>query len=332
MPVGFPASFEAGVVSISSITWPKFSENIVVADWKTQNNVIVSSGWSSKKILEEFIRTKYKSVLDSKGQKTNFVLTQTGAIEAVKKREQSKGHVVSVLRGFGTTNQMRLLLEKIDVKFTYPKPVDLISYLISIFTKSDDLVLDSFAGSGTSGHAVSQLNIREGSNRRWIMIELDHDNAENTVIPRMEKVIDGCSDSQIEKHGGGFRFYRLGARAFDENGRICSDIRFPVLAAHIWFSETKTPWNSSGNSAALGIHEGRAYALLYNGILGDKRPNGGNVLTSGTLQLIRADLQKINPDFSASITIYGESSRLGSVHLKRENVIFKQTPYDVKAR
>ena len=332
LPAGFPASFEKGVISKSSTNWPKFSDDVTVDNWRTVDTITASSGWSSKKILEDFINSKCSAVLDSKGQKTEFVLTQTGAIEAVKKREQNKGHIVSVLRGFGTTNQMRLLLEKIGVKFTYPKPVDLISYLISVFTKDNDLILDSFAGSGTTGHAVSQLNEKEGTHRRYILIELDRDNAEKTIVPRMQRVINGCSDAGLEKHGGGFRFYRLGEKAFDENGRICSDILFPVLAAHVWFSETTTPWGGKGKSPALGTHDGKGYALLYNGILGDKRPDGGNVLTSQTLQIIREKIEKFEKGFTGTLVVYGESSRMSDARLKRENVIFKQTPYDVKAR
>lgn len=332
LPIGFPASFEEGIIEKTSMTWPKLSGDILVDNWKTQTDIVASSGWSSKKILEDFIRAKYKSVLDSKGQKTSFVLTQTGAIEAVKKREQNKGHVVSVLRGFGTTNQMRLLLEKIGVKFTYPKPVDLISYLISIFSCAGDLVLDSFAGSGTTGHAVAQLNLNDEENRRYILVELDNHNADNTIVTRLKKVIEGCAESGIKKHGGGFRFYRLGLKAFDEDGRICPDIRFTVLAGHVWFSETSTPWNGNGDSPVLGIEDGKGYALLYNGILGDKRPDGGNVLTSKTLQIVRDDMAQIDNDFSGPLVIYGESCRMGEARLKREYVIFKQTPYDVKAR
>lgn len=92
--------------------------------------------------------------------------------------------------------------------------------------------------------------------------------------------------------GGGFRFYRLGPPVFDEEGHIRQDIRFPLLAAHVWFSETDRPWDSSGDSLLLGIQDGRAHALLYNGILGDKRPGGGNVLTRATLALIREAIQR----------------------------------------
>lgn len=174
--------------------------------------------------------------------------------------------------------------------------------------------------------------MKEGSNRRFILIEIDPENAERLIALRMRKVIDGCSKAQLDQHGGGFRFYRLGARAFDEEGRICPDISFPVLAAHIWFSESGAPWSGIGTSPALGIHNGAAYALLYNGILGNKRPDGGNVLTSKTLKIIRQELDKIKKDFTGPLVVYGESSRIGEARLKRENVVFKQTPYDIKAR
>lgn len=72
--------------------------------------------------------------------------------------------------------------------------------------------------------------------------------------------------------------------------------------------------------------------MLYNGILGDKRPDGGNVLTRPTLALIRKSMAKLNPDFDGPLTIYGEQSRLTTASLDREHLTFKQTPYDVKAR
>ena len=115
-------------------------------------------------------------------------------------------------------------------------------------------------------------------------------------------------------------------------GQIRSDIRFPVLAAHVYFSETGHPWKGSGNSPFLGLYDGRAYALLYNGILGDKRPGGGNVLTRATLAHIREEIAKVHPDVDGPLTVYGEQSRLMPQTLEREGIVFKQTPYDVKAR
>lgn len=78
----------------------------------------------------------------------------------------------------------------------------------------------------------------------------------------------------------------------------------------------------------LGVHEGIAYALLYNGILGDRRPQGGNVLTAAVLAALKALL----PDHVGPWTVFGESCRLSSRRLAAEGVRFKQIPYEIKAR
>ena len=172
-------------------------------------------------------------------------------------------------------------------------------------------------------------------------------------VPRLKKVIGGeqggVSESLGWQGGGGFRFYRLGPPVFDADGCIRPDIQFPTLAAHVWFSETGRPWDDprlggeayartkSGGTPFLGIHDGRAHALLYNGILGDRRPGGGNVLTRATLALIRKDITTAHPDLAEEnteypLTVYGEQSRLTPATLVREHITFRQTPYDIRAR
>lgn len=332
LPAGFPCSFESGGLGKRGSEWPQYDSVVDVHDFKLRSSVIARSGWSSKKICEAFIRNGFEPVRDSKGQLARFELTKSGAIEAIKVREQEKGHFLSVLRGFGTTNQMRLLLEEIGLKFTFPKPVKLISYLVQAFSKEDDVVLDSFAGSGTTGHAVLEANALDGGKRRFILIEHNRETADQITQPRLAAVIDGRLNVGAAVMGGGFHFYRLGPPVFDEQGHIRSDIRFSVLAAHIWFGETNTPWSGKGKSPFLGVHDGQAIALLYNGILGDKRVNGGNVLTRPTLALVREAISKKHKDFGGPLTVYAEQSRLSDASLKAENIVFKQTPYDVKAR
>ena len=209
------------------------------------------------------------------------------------------------------------------------KPESLVKRVFEMFSEEGDIVLDSFLGSGTSAAVAHKMR------RKYLGIEIG-EHAISHCQPRLAAVVDGDS-SGISKAlnwqgGGGFRFYRLGAKAFDEDGRICSDVRFPVLAAHVWFSETNTPWSGLGKSPVLGIHENTAYALLYDGILGDKSVGGGNVLTSVTLRAIRNELKKRDKTFNGPLVVYGEASRIGEARLKRERVAFKQTPYDVKAR
>jgi len=213
--------------------------------------------------------------------------------------------------------------------FETPKPEGLLRRVLEMATNPGDLVLDSFLGSGTTAAVAHKMG------RRYIGIEMG-EHAVTHCVPRLTKVIDGeqggISEGVGWKGGGGFRFYRLGPPVFDEEGHIRRDISFPVLAAHIWFSETVTPWTATRRTPFLGIHDGRAFALLYNGILGDKRPEGGNVLTRATLALIRAAIAKASPTFAGPVTVYGEQSRITAPTLDREAVTFKQTPYDVKAR
>lgn len=209
--------------------------------------------------------------------------------------------------------------------FDTPKPERLIQRIIHIASSPGDLVLDSFLGSGSAAAVAHKME------RQYIGIEMG-EHAVTHCVPRLKKVIEGeqggVSNAVGWKGGGGFRFYQLGSPVFDEEGRIRQDIKFPVLAAHVWFSETGVPWNGKKKSPLLGIHDNHACALLYNGILGDKSINGGNVLTRTTLGLIR---KKIKTAVD-SLTVYGERSALAEATLKREGIIFKQTPYDIKAR
>ena len=213
--------------------------------------------------------------------------------------------------------------------FGNPKPEMLVNRILQLATNPGDLVLDSFLGSGTTAAVAHKMG------RRYISIEMG-EHAVTHCVPRLRKVIDGeqggISKSVGWQGGGGFRFYRLGPPVFNEAGQIRADIRFPVLAAHVWFSETGRPWNGNGDSPFLGLHDGHAYALLYNGILGDKRPNGGNVLTRATLSTIREEIECKHARFSGPLTVYGEQSRLASATLERAGIVFKQMPYDVKAR
>lgn len=212
-----------------------------------------------------------------------------------------------------------------DDRFGTPKPERLMQRIIHIATKPGELVLDSFLGSGTTAAVAQKMG------RRWIGIEMG-DHAVTHCKPRLDKVIEGeqggISEATGWEGGGGYRFYRLGEAVFDADGGLADNIRFPTLAAHIWFSETNTPYTGDGSRPVLGVYEGTAYALLYNGILGDRSVNGGNVLTAPLLEELRAQAN----GWRGPMVIYGEASRLGAARLKDEGITFKQTPYDVRAR
>ena len=139
----------------------------------------------------------------------------------------------------------------------------------------------------------------------------------------------GISKAVKWQGGGGFRYYELGEAILNEDGSLTCDIPFDVMAAHVWFSETKTPYMGGKKSTVLGVHEGTAYVLLYNGILKDRSVNGGNVLTRKTLEVIQADLEGL--DFK-KVVVYGEACRLMAPTLEAMKIEFRQTPYDLVTR
>lgn len=211
--------------------------------------------------------------------------------------------------------------------FITPKPERLIERVLTLATNPNDLVLDSFLGSGTTAAVAQKMG------RPYIGIEMGN-HAITHCVPRLKAVVDGeqggISKAVNWQGGGGFRFYKLGNEVFDADGCINDGISFEDLSAHIWFTETKTPFNKPAEkSTFLGIKDNVAYALLYNGILKDKRVDGGNVLTNKTLKVILDDMQNAPYD---KLVIYGESSRISQPRLKSLNIEFKQTPYDIKAR
>jgi adenine-specific DNA-methyltransferase len=206
--------------------------------------------------------------------------------------------------------------------FDTPKPERLIQRILHIATNPNDLVLDSFLGSGTTAAVAHKMG------RRYIGIEMG-EHSQTHCIPRLQKVINGeqggISKAVNWTGGGGFCAYTLGETIFDQYGGINEAVRFPALAAHIWQTETESGAGKTFDSPYLGTHNGTAYYLLYNGILGDRKPNGGNVLTRPLLTW----LLETYPHEGQKI-IYGEVSRVDQQRLTELNIMFKQIPYHIK--
>jgi len=256
--------------------------------------------------------------------------------------------------------EVRVLFPDLQDIFATPKPTRLIERILQIATNPGDLVLDSFAGSGTTGHAVLKMNAAQASttegtenhrvqeseplwssvssvveknlsNRRFILVEMDEKIAPDITRERVKRVAEGYKNAKGEAVpglGGGFRYVRLGDELFDEHGRINeTGVRFPDLARHVYFSETGEPLPKeriSAKTPLLGVHHGRAVYLLYNGILKDKSVDGGNVLTSATLEHL--------PAHECPKVVYAAGCRFSKARLEREGITFKQTPYAIRTK
>lgn len=216
--------------------------------------------------------------------------------------------------------------------FSTPKPTRLIERFVHIATNPGDLVLDSFGGSGTTAHAVLKTNAANPDKppRRFIMIEMEEKIAREVTAERVRRVAAGYKNARGEEIpglGGGFRFCELGEELFDGRGQIRESVKFADLARHVYFVETGEPLPRSRvpNTPLLGVHNGRAVCLLYNGILKDKSPQGGNALTHETLAHIKEACGECS-----RIVVFGTSQRIAAARLKREGVTFKQIPYTLK--
>lgn len=247
----------------------------------------------------------------------------------------------------GTTRQANSELKEIFASdtpgFDTPKPTRLIERVLHLAAGKDSLILDSFAGSGTTGHAVLALNKQDGGNRRFILVEIEEKIAQDITSERVRRVARGYKNSKGEDVpglGGGFQFARLGKPLFDETGAIRNDVKFPELAEFVFFKETGRPLpcragappaagKPNGKRGAcptklsplLGTHDGRAVYLLFNGILGDRSVDGGNVLTGPVLAQL--------PGHDGPKVIYAAACRMGRAKLAAELITFKQTPYDL---
>jgi len=213
--------------------------------------------------------------------------------------------------------------------FITPKPTRLIKRILDIATDKDSLILDSFAGSGSTGHAVLSQNAEDGGSRRFILVEMEENICQTVTTQRLAKAINGYVPTKAGRErvpglGGGFDFCDLGEPLFTAEGRINESVTYTDLAQHLFFIETGTPLERGEefDSPFIGIHNDTAIYLLYNGILKDKSVQGGNVLTTRVLDEL--------PSHNGSKVIYGTSCRIGPDRLKKLGIVFKQIPYEVR--
>lgn len=225
--------------------------------------------------------------------------------------------------------------ESSDDVFITPKPARLLQRIFQIASDKNSIVLDSFSGSGTTAHAVLKQNSEDGGNRRFILVEMDEGIARNVTAERVRRVAQGYANAkgeQVEGLGGGFQFCKLGKALFDPRGHIDKHVRFAELANFVWFMETgmglppdrASTRKADTRSPLLGIHEGRAVYLLYNGILNDRSIDGGNTLTTPLLEQL--------PSHHGPRVVYAARCAIGDERLSKLGVRFKHLPYDLRVQ
>lgn len=252
LPVGFPCDITSGRVNCAKNTWPIYHSDAEISDNKLTKPLVIESGWSSKELLLDFIKNNCNPINDSKGQETSFVLSQTGTIEVVKKRSDSQSHVVSVLNGFGGTQKATAQLDEIGACFAgYPKPLDLISYIIQMIAKGDDIILDFFAGSGPTGHAVMLQNAKDRCHRKYILVQIPE--ALSAEKETQKTAVEYCRKNNLKHNVAELtkeRLRRAGKKVREDNPEWKGDVGFRVFKLD---TSNIRPWEATAETLSEQI-------------------------------------------------------------------------------
>jgi len=231
--------------------------------------------------------------------------------------QQEKGVVPSNLITGYENRQSAAELKKLNLDFNYAKPIHLIEYLLTISQmEKDAIVLDSFAGSGTTAHAVLNMNKADGGHRKFILVEM-MDYADSITAERVKRVIHGYGEGKnaVEGTGGNFSFYDLGEPLLV--GDCLNEAVAPEkIREYIWFMETKQPYAppSSGNPYYLGQHNDTGYYFYYE-------PQRVTVLDYTFLATIT--------EKTSGTIIYADRCSITEDKLAQMGIVFKKIPRDI---
>ena len=204
------------------------------------------------------------------------------------------------------------------IGFSTPKPSQLIQRIIQIATDRDSIVLDSFAGSGTTAHAVLSMNKSDNGNRKFFLIDME-EYADSITAERVKRVIDGYGDDKkkTEGTGGSFSYYELGERLLLENGNLNPSASQDKIREYIWYMETRTAYRTNEHSDTkyyLSQYNGTAYYFYYE----------------------KEQVTNLDNDFLAEIktkasryVIYADSCSISDEKMQKYNITFKKIPRDI---
>lgn len=268
--------------------------------------------WSIDSYLERknflyFKKTRNSPLVDEKGSQSKWNVYTRQYLKDIKEKGYVPGNYLDKFTNILGTKSIK----ESKLFFNFPKPPQLIKYLIQLMQCEErDIILDSFAGSGTTGEAVLKLNKEDGGKRRFILVELEKDVAKNVTAERVKRVI------KRERYDDGFEFCHLDDTLFDELGHINGNCTFNQLAQYIYFTETQNNLEEKdikGNS--IGSSGDTDYYLIFT-------KKDVNVLN-------KAFLKKLPKDNKKKV-IYADKCLVDDETLEEYGIQFKQIPYEVK--
>ena len=202
--------------------------------------------------------------------------------------------------------------------FDYPKPTRLIERIIQIASDPDSIILDSFAGSGTTAHAVLNLN-KDGGNRKFILVEME-DYAENITAERVRRVMNGYGEGKnaVAGTGGAFDYYELGAPMFDQEKNLNEEVDEEKIREYIYYTETKRHLDRKRTEEAkylLDTYNGTGYYFYYE---------------KDCLMTLSIDTLGIVTERAEQYVIYADICTVPPQVLAARNITFKKIPRDIK--
>ena len=200
--------------------------------------------------------------------------------------------------------------------FPNPKPVGTLERVLSIASDKNSIILDSFAGSGTTAHAVMNLNKEDGGNRKFILVEME-DYANNITAERVKRVANGYGKDKraVEGTGGSFDYYELGLPLFDKDQNLNEKVALEKIKEYIWFSETRTSYiEPNAEKHFLGKKDESVYYFLYE-------KDRLTTLDYDSLELVQTKGEQY--------IIYADNCLLPKEFMAKKNIIFKKIPRDI---
>ena len=200
--------------------------------------------------------------------------------------------------------------------FDYPKPVRLINRILQLATERDSIILDSFAGSGTTAHAVLNMNRQDGGHRKFILVEM-MDYADSITAERVKRVISGYGEGKkaVPGTGGGFSFYELGEPLLID-GLLNPNVPEEKIREYVYYTETRQPMPepSADEKHLLGVHDRHAYYFYYE-------PDRLTTLNKAFLRTIKTRAE--------SYLIYADVNMLSAEEMETFHISFKKIPRDI---
>ena len=240
-----------------------------------------------------------------------IVIFETARGLSPKFKQEGFNAPKNIVNFAGGTNELKKIFG--NSPFDYSKGVSYIEYLLSIGSDQDSIILDSFAGSGTTAHAVLELNKKDGGNRKFILVEME-DYAEDITAERVRRVIKGYGkDPEITATGGDFSFYELGEKLLLDDGNLNEKVGKRKIREYIYYSETKCDLEF-GSGDYLGECNGVKYYFIYE----------KNKTTSLDYEYI-SKLEK-----ASGYVIYADTCILSKKQLEKYNITFKKIPRDIR--